>query len=163
MHSAYLSVHLGHVEALLCMNGYSQAGGEVFLEYPDFPVPRPVKTRTDCRVDIRRRPGKDDIFVAYKGKDEVGQCFCHGIGGYCNVKEARDYFFVHAIDVYGEHQGKNIGKKLLLHSMREMRRAGYRHAVISTAVDNYRAFLFYTNVGFRFTDWSFGYAKALGN
>lgn len=42
-----------------------------------------------------------------------------------------------------------------------MRRAGCRHALISTDWNNYRAYLFYTNFGFRFLDRTFGFRKEL--
>ena len=43
-----------------------------------------------------------------------------------------------------------------------VREAGYRHAAISTAWDNYRAFLFYTNYGFRVADWTYELGRDLG-
>jgi hypothetical protein len=43
--------------------------------------------------------------------------------------------------------------------MLELRRAGYRHAAISTALDNYRAALFYSNLGYQVVDWTYGYGR----
>ena len=45
--------------------------------------------------------------------------------------------------------------------MLEMRGVGYRHSAISTAADNHRAFLFYSNVGYHVSDWTFGLEKVL--
>ena len=41
------------------------------------------------------------------------------------------------------------------------REHGYRHGAISTAFDNDRAFLFYTNYGFRVVDWTYEFAREL--
>ena len=41
------------------------------------------------------------------------------------------------------------------------RERGYRHGAISTAFDNDRAFLFYTNHGFRVVDWTYEFAREL--
>jgi hypothetical protein len=38
---------------------------------------------------------------------------------------------------------------------------GYRHASISTAVDNYRAALLYANLGYRVVDWTYGLGRHL--
>jgi ribosomal protein S18 acetylase RimI-like enzyme len=38
---------------------------------------------------------------------------------------------------------------------------GYRHGAISTAHDNDRAFLFYSNHGFCVADWTYEFSKKL--
>ena len=42
-----------------------------------------------------------------------------------------------------------------------MRKAGFRHAGISTDWDNYRAQLFYTNFGYRLRDRTFAFERDL--
>lgn len=43
--------------------------------------------------------------------------------------------------------------------MQDAKELGYKHAAISNAVSNYRAFMFYTNYGFQVTDWTYGWEK----
>ncbi len=43
--------------------------------------------------------------------------------------------------------------------MRSAREMGYRHAAISTAIENHRAFVFYSNVGFHVTDMTYGWVR----
>jgi len=42
-----------------------------------------------------------------------------------------------------------------------MRQSGYRHVVVSTAANNHVAFVFYSNLGFEVSDWTFGLSKIL--
>ena len=56
---------------------------------------------------------------------------------------------------------KLLGKWLLLRTRNEMLERGYRHTAISTAVSNHRAFLFYSNYGYRVVDWTYGLSKSL--
>ena len=60
------------------------------------------------------------------------------------------------------YQGRGLGRYLLQRNLNEAYAAGYRHAVISTAHDNFRAFLFYSNFGYCLADWTHGYWKGVG-
>lgn len=60
-----------------------------------------------------------------------------------------------------EMQGRGLGKYLLRRALAEMRGAGYRHAIISTSLGNDRAFVFYSNFGYRFCDWTYGWRREL--
>ena len=59
------------------------------------------------------------------------------------------------------YQRRGLGRYLLLRALHELGRKGYRHATISTAADNYRALLFYSNVGFHMADWTYGWRRRL--
>ena len=58
-------------------------------------------------------------------------------------------------------QGRGLGRYLLQRAMKEMHAKGYRHAAISTWWRNYRAFLFYSNYGFRAADWTYAFRREL--
>ncbi len=58
-------------------------------------------------------------------------------------------------------QGQGLGRYLLQHALQEMHKVGYRHAAISSGLDNHRAFLFYNNCGYRTVDWTYQYDKVL--
>ena len=78
------------------------------------------------------------------------------------AEEAEDWFMTTWIGVEREFQGRGLGRHLLRRALIEMRRAGYRHAAISTERRNCRAFLFYANFGYRVVDWTYGYGRELG-
>lgn len=68
--------------------------------------------------------------------------------------------------VEDEFQGQGLGRYLLQYALQEMKKIGYRHAAISTAWDNhraflFRAFLFYSNCGYRTVDWTYEFVKNL--
>jgi len=57
------------------------------------------------------------------------------------------------------YRGKGLGAHLLAHALGHMRDIGYRNAVISTSLTNYRAQLFYSNFGYRTSDWTYAWSK----
>ena len=64
------------------------------------------------------------------------------------------------------YRRRGLGKLLLLRGRNEILAAGYRHTAIShtaisTALHNNRAFLFYSNHGYRLVDWTYQLSKPL--
>jgi GNAT superfamily N-acetyltransferase len=163
--SAYLSDHLGQVGALLGHNGYRRTRGEVYMDWPDYPLLAPVPVETpvnvvlEWRSDRGVRPGV--VLRAFQGGRQVGECHCVSCGDYADAEEAQDWWFVKWIGVEEDVQGQGLGRYLLQRALLEMRGAGYRHAAISTARYNYRAALFYTNLGYRVVDWTYEYEREL--
>jgi len=162
---AYLSDHLAHVAALLAFNGYRKTRGEVFFEWPDFePVEPPA---VDLPVDIvvewktgqAARPNLE--LVARLDGESIGVCDCESLAGPTRAEEAEDWFCVHWLGVNRAFRGRGLGKHLLRRALVEMRRAGYRHAAISTSLPNHRAFVFYSHFGYRFCDWTYGWKREL--
>ena len=66
-----------------------------------------------------------------------------------------------AFVVRGADAIQGLGRYLLQRALREMHGAGYRHAAISTHWRNYRAFLFYSNYGYRVVDWTYGLRREI--
>ena len=99
--------------------------------------------------------------VAHSGGKQIGECESVSCGEYSDAREAQDWLFTTVLNVEGPQQGKGLGRRLLWRALVEAREAGYRHAAISTAWDNHRAFLFYSNFGYHVVDWTYGYGKKL--
>ena len=59
------------------------------------------------------------------------------------------------------YRHRGLGKPLLFRGRNEILSAGYRHTAISTALHNNRAFLFYSNHGYRLVDWTYQLSKTL--
>lgn len=165
MRPCYLSDSLGHVQALLLVNGYERVAGEVVLVRPDFePVePQAPDLPIEVAVQWQKTPGKRPTAAVNALKDgrRIGQCLCARVGDYTDDESARDWFFTIWIGVDDEFQGHGLGKHLLRRALVEMRGAGYRHAAISTREHNHRAFLFYSNFGYHVADWTHGFGRSL--
>ena len=91
----------------------------------------------------------------------IGQCLVRSAGEYSRASAVQDWAFVDWLGVREPHQGIGLGKHLLQRGLNEMRGVGYRHASISTAWDNYRAYVLYTHFGFRVVDWTYGYRQEI--
>lgn len=162
---AYLSGRIGHVEALLAFNGYSRHEGEVFLDWPNFQPLGPRLPAIPAEVSLERKEGRarlpEVIVTAHREEREIGQCVCESVGEYQGVDEAQDWVMTTHLHVEVQSQGHGLGRHLLQTALKEAHRLGYRHAAISNAWGNDRAFLFYANYGYHVVDWTYGYARDL--
>ena len=158
-----LSDQLGHVYALFRKNGYDADDGEFFLEWRDFSLEAPAPPDPAVEIVLDEKIGRaihPGLGVRALRKDsELGVCVCASAGEYSTAEAAQDTFFVKWLDVEEAEQAKGWGRYLLQRALWEMRRIGYRHAVISADWQNFRALLFYTNHGFRRTDTVYGLAN----
>ena len=98
---------------------------------------------------------------AYRGDEQVGICESVCGGEFSSHPEAQDWLHTVWLGVEDEFQGQGLGRYLLQYALEETKKIGYRHAAISTAWENYRAFLFYSNCGYRTVDWTYGFVKDL--
>ena len=164
--SAHISERISHVPPLFWRAGYTAPESEVFFEWPDFDPPH--VERPDIGVEVacheaQARPRVTEIRVlAKQGDREVGECRMSSLSGDAWRPQLADWCVCDYLYVSEELQGKGLGKYLLATGLAEMRAAGSRHAMISTDWNNYRAYLFYTNFGYRFCDRTFGFRKAIG-
>ena len=165
LESAYLSDRLDHVHALLAMNDYRRCGGEVFLDWPDYDAREPRAADVPAEISVQWKPSpaaRPGLTVrACQGETEIGVCTCTSAAELSGAAEAQDWVFTTWLGVSERMQGRGLGRYLLQRGLSEARGAGYRHAVISTAWDNYRAMLFYGNHGYRFVDWTYGLGRDL--
>jgi GNAT superfamily N-acetyltransferase len=163
--SAYLSDRLGHVAALLGMNGYQRTAGEVYFHWRDLPALAPTPPQLEVEIALEWTPGAGHLpgltVRAGRGETYLGTCMCVSCAEYDTAEEAHVWAFTKWLGVEDAVQGQGLGKYLLQRALAELRVVGYRHAAISTALHNYRAALFYSNVGYQVVDWTYEYGRAL--
>lgn len=166
---AYLSDHLDQVHALLGFNGYQRVAGEVFLDWPSYEpiVPSPADVSADISLGwVEGRGTRPGLKVQahlgqIKGEKEMGVCECVSGGEFSHADDAQDWLHTVWLGVSEEVQGKGLGRYLLQRALQEMHTVGYRHAAISTSWQNFRAFLFYSNYGYRVVDWTYALSRGL--
>ncbi len=161
---AYLSNALAQVQALLAFNGYERTAGEVFLAWKNYDVtPTPLAQPLEITVEWEEGRGKlpNCTVRGCRAGEEVGVCESLCGGEFSSHSDAQDWCHTMWLGIEDEFQGQGIGRYLLQRALQEMRKVGYRHALISTAWDNHRAFLFYSNFGYRVTDWTYEFSKSL--
>ncbi|MFC1717942.1 GNAT family N-acetyltransferase [Candidatus Poribacteria bacterium] len=160
-----VSDHMGHVYALFHMNGYKVNEGEIFMEQPDYSIIEPVLPDHQVEIVVEQKPGRGVLpgllVQAFRDGEEVGSCESGSCGDCCKTGEVQDWFFVHWLGVDRHDQGKGWGRYLLQRTLWEMRKIGYKNAIISTDITNPRALLFYTNYGYRVSDTVYGLVKHL--
>lgn len=158
----HLSEHIAHVRALFGMNGFAEDAAELYLRWPDFTPPEPVKPSLACTLEFEQSEGpygpRLRIRAVQAGR-ELGGCTMDR--GHWSAPDAEDWCFCDGLGVREEFQGKRVGLYLLATGLQEMRRAGCRHAAITTGWTNYRAALMYTNLGFRHADRTVSFRKEL--
>ena len=163
---ANLSGALGHVHALLGINGYGRCGGEVFLDWENYtvtPAPSilPVTLSIDWEQGRGERPNCN--VRAYQDDKIVGECDSVSGGQFSSHADAQNWLHTVWLGIENEFQGQGLGRYLLQYALQEMHKVGYQHAVISSGIDNHRAFLFYSNCGYRVVDWTYEYEKCCEN
>ena len=161
---AYLSDALDQVQALLGFNGYRRCAGEVFLDWENYAVtPMPSSLPVTLSVDWEQGRGEHPncTVKAHRDGEQVGICESVCGGEFSSHPDAQDWLHTVWLGIEDEFQGQGLGRYLLQYELQEMHKVGYRHAAISTAWDNHRAFLFYSNCGYQVVDWTYGYEKVL--
>lgn len=163
--SAYMSDRLGHVAALLGMAGYRRTEGEVYMDLLDFSVdePEPLPGYLEAEVEHNTGLGRlpNVTLTLTRDGDQIAICENVSAGEFSRDRSAQEWIFTQWMHIDDEHQGLGLGRYMLMRGLWEAQNIGYRHASISTAWDNYRAFLFYTNLGYQVVDWTYGYRKEL--
>jgi len=161
----HISERISHLPPLFGMAGYAIPESEVLFHWPDFQPPQVRPPDLEFAVACNERQtdtSRTAVTVrAMQGERQVGECNMTSLRGDQWLPQYADWCVSGELVVSEEFQGKGLGKYLLARNLAEMRRAGCRHALISTDWNNYRAYLFYTNFGFRFLDRTFGFRKEL--
>lgn len=161
---AYLSDALDQVQALLGFNGYQRCEGEVFLDWENYtvtPIPPNLPVELSVEWENRCRERSHCTVKAYRGDEQVGICESVCGGEFSSHPDAQDWLHTVWLGIEGDLQGQGLGRYLLQSALQEMHKVGYRHAAISTNWENYRAFLFYSNCGYRVVDWTYEFVKDL--
>lgn len=163
---AYLSDRLEHIHALFGMNGYGRCAGEVYLRWPDYRPPEPDEPPFPVDLELEWPQGRGElpglIVRALRDGEQVGICVNLSLGEYSDAPDAQRAFLTKWLGIEEPAQGVGLGRFLLATALRELHRAGYRDAVISTSWTNHRACLFYSNFGYRANDWTYALSRGLG-
>lgn len=160
-----ISEQISHVPPLFGMAGYEVPESEVFFEWRDFQPPEVSAPDADvklvCKEPQAQASGLKSSVAAVQGEEQVGEFSMVSLREDRWRPQLADWCTAGLLRVADRLQGRGIGKCLLARGLAEMRKAGARHAMISTDWNNYRAYLFYTNFGFRFLDRTFGFSRDL--
>ena len=161
---AYLSDALDQVQGLLGFNGYRRSTGEVFLDWEDYSV-TPVPSSLLVTLSVEWQDGRGQFpnctVLAHQNGEQVGICESLCGGEFSSHTDAQAWLHTVWLGIEDDFQGQGLGRYLLQYALQEMKKIGYRHAAISTAWDNHRAFLFYSNCGYRTVDWTYEFVKNL--
>lgn len=161
---AKLTNYLDHIQGILANNAYRPENGWVFLNWEDYTV-NPMLPDQKVKTTVNWTEGRGErancTVNAHKEEEEVGECRSVCAGVFSRHPDAQDWAYTEWLGIEDDFQGKGFGKFLLLYSLQEMQNAGYRHASISTNLENYRAILFYSNVGYKIVDWTYEYQKSI--
>ena len=161
---AYLSDALDQVQGLLGFNGYHRSSGEVFLNWEDYSV-TPVPSSLPVTLSTEWKDGRGQLpnctVRAHQDDEQVGICQSLCGGEFSSHADAQNWLHTVWLGIEDDFQGQGLGRYLLQYALQEMKKIGYRHAAISTAWDNHRAFLFYSNCGYRTVDWTYEFVKNL--
>ena len=161
---AHLSERIGHLRALMGMNGYAEFNSELYLTWPNFEPPNlePPPLDFDLKAEWEERANDKRLAVrAMQGQQEVG--FCHmKLLGHSPSPDGSRWCYCGELSVTERVQGNRLGLFLLWSALHEMRKAGCQHAAITTNGKNYRAQLMYTNMGFQVSDYTVVFKKELG-
>ena len=163
---AKLSYTLDHIQALLGHNGYIPRYCQVFLDWDNYavsPIPSslPVTLSVDWKEGYGQRP--NCTVRAHLNGEKVGACESVCGGEFSSHPNAQNWVYTEWLGVDYEYQGNGLGKYLLLYSLQEMQKVGYRHASLSTECNEYLPILLYTNCGYRVVDWTYDYVKDIPN
>ena len=161
-----ISERISHVPPLFGMAGYEVPECEVFFEWWGFEPPEvsapEVEVEFVCKQAQTEASGFKVSVAAMQGEKQVGEFSMVSLREDRWRPQFTDWCTAGLLRVADRLQGRGIGKCLMARGLAEMRKAGARHAMISTDWNNYRAYLFYTNFGFEFLDRTFGFRKELG-
>ncbi len=159
---AYLSSYLGNVHGLLGINGYRRSRGEIYMDMETISLRRAERPGVEVEVEFNISQSgplpRIQAFAIHEGR-EIGSCKNLCCGELHRDERAQSWLFTHSLNVEPSFQGLGVGRYLLARTLQKAKSLGYRHASISTDWNNYRALLFYTNMGYRVVDWTFELAK----
>lgn len=147
------SDRMGHVYSLLRANDYELWGAsQVFLEQAIPELDAPIPPESDVRIALERPasgqlPGI--IIRVIRNEEEVGLCAAESAGKFCRDSAAQACAVVESVGVNPDSRGRGWGRYLLQKALWELKRTGYRTAVVGMTDENVRALLLYTNMGFR--------------
>ena len=161
--NAGLSDGLDHVQALLGFNGYQYCSGEVFLDWENYsvtPVPSslPVTFSIDWEQGRGQRP--NCTVCTYLDGEKIGECESVSGGEFSSHPDAQDWLHTTGLDIAMTHiKGKVLGVICSNTRFKRCTKSDTATQRLAQAGTNYRAFLFYSNCGYRVVDWTYELEK----
>jgi GNAT superfamily N-acetyltransferase len=163
----YISDKIGHVLGLFRMNKYEIDLGEIFMSYPQYEISEPKLPDNEINIEVSQNPSsgkRPSLHIqATRNGEKIGECATVSAGEFYYADDAQDWFFTKWLGIEEKEQGKKLGQYLLQRTFWEMRKIGYKSAIISTNINNYRAQLCYTNFGYQVIDTGYGLVKKSSN
>ncbi len=159
----YLSDKIGHVLGLFRMNKYDIDLGEIFMSYPQYEISEPKLPDNEIKIEVSQDSSLGKLpslhVQATRNGEQIGECVTLSAGEFYRADDAQDWFFTKWLGVEEKEQGKKLGQYLLQRTFWEMRKIGFKNAIISTNIKNYRAQLCYTNFGYQVIDTGYCLVK----
>lgn len=160
----HLSDRMSHIYALFLINGYKTDDTAIFMEQRDYSISEPMLSDAQVEIVLKQHPGRGILpglrIEVFRSAKLIALIDSLPGGEFSRHPEAQECFVVEDFGIVDEaEKGKGLGRYLLLRMLWEMRKLGYKHAVISCGWDNPRAVLLYTNYGCQLTDTTYGLVK----
>ena len=134
------------------------------MDWEDYSV-TPVPSSLPVTLSTEWKDGRGQFpnctVLAHQNGEQVGICESICGGEFSSHADAQAWLHTVWLGIEDDFQGQGLGRYLLQYALQEMKEIGYRHAAISTAWDNHRAFLFYSNCGYWTVDWTYEFVKDL--
>jgi ribosomal protein S18 acetylase RimI-like enzyme len=130
----YSELH-GHINALLSMNGYTISERIVNMSWTDFAVSEPdlpddsIRVKVAFPTEIGELP---NIMIetysssATPNEGPLGECYSYSMGYLQRSEYAQDQIFINWLGVRRDFRGKGWGRYLLLRTLWEARKIGYK-------------------------------------
>lgn len=174
--SGALPQSMGHVQALFGVNGYQFAKfendgktmGWFFFHWPEYRVSEPSPPDPSIEIAEKIIPGRGELphleIKAFREGELMAYTWSSSVESYGRNPDMQTTLYTDYVRVVEPgDQGKGWGRYLLERSLWEMKKRGYRNAVLSGSLSNYRGHLLYTNLGYRVVDSSCAFVKDSGS
>ncbi|MBI1930464.1 GNAT family N-acetyltransferase [Candidatus Poribacteria bacterium] len=172
---------MGHLRGLFGINGYQLAmqaksySSHLFMYAPLDGVIEPLPPLDDVEISVELQsagemtldfqPGQQEAaflkVLAYRNRLKIGSCVSWSMGIFHRAPEAQNVLYVAEIEVVEEERGKGLGRYLMAKTHSVFKQRGYRFATLHTGMENYRAQLLYTSMGYRVADTTMIFVKKL--
>lgn len=161
---ANLSLKLDHIHALLLFNGYESENSWCCLDWENYDV-SPESSPIPIEISVNLKDGRGNLpdckIKIHINGEEVGECESVSGAEFSSHPNAQDWIYTEWIGIEEDYRGQGLGKFLLMYSLQEFHKIGYKHASLSAFWNNYHALLFYYKLGYRVVDRTCLYEKVL--
>ena len=126
-------------------------------QWDDLPHEITYENILEKLTKIKQINSKSAVFVAEINSRIIGYAFLTEV----LFLGMENFIELQSILVDKNHRGKGIGKLLLLHSEKWIKKIGYHKIMLSSRVQLENAHKFYTNMGYKISKQSYFFSKEL--